>query len=178
MHCPSTSIARSVATVLAIFLGAAGPATADESAPAKQAFTLPAVSYKLTNSCSINPASGEIHGWQVMAAVHTYIAIHREDNGALALKDDQTGETRSLEFIEVRPIVRHLKSNSQYVVCTDFRQRGSKDIYYDIDFWLAQETANLEVKDIKMHKVPVQENGRWTQVSRYTFERTAFDVTN
>jgi hypothetical protein len=29
-----------------------------------------------------------------------------------------------------------------------------------------------------MHKVPVQEDGIWTQVPRYTFEEKDYDVTN
>jgi hypothetical protein len=29
-----------------------------------------------------------------------------------------------------------------------------------------------------MHKVPVQEDGVWTQVPRYTFDKDTFDVTN
>jgi hypothetical protein len=29
-----------------------------------------------------------------------------------------------------------------------------------------------------MHKVPVQEDGIWTQVPRYTFEGKDFDITN
>ena len=36
----------------------------------------------------------------------------------------------------------------------------------------------LEVDDVKIHKVPVQEDGIWTQVPRYTFEGMDFDVTN
>ena len=29
-----------------------------------------------------------------------------------------------------------------------------------------------------MHKVPVQEDGVWTQVPRYTFDNKTFEVTN
>jgi hypothetical protein len=62
--------------------------------------------------------------------------------------------------------------------CTDFRKPGSQDEYYDIDFWVDQKSGKLEVKDVKMHKVPVQEDGIWTQVPRYTFDGMDFDVTN
>jgi len=41
-----------------------------------------------------------------------------------------------------------------------------------------QQAGKLEVKDVKMHKVPVQEDGIWTQQPRYTFEGVDFDVTN
>jgi len=66
--------------------------------------------------------------------------------------------------------VRHLKKEGEYFVCTDFRKPGSQDEYYDIDFWVNQKTGKLEVDNVKVHKVPVQEDGIWTQIPRYTFE--------
>ena len=42
----------------------------------------------------------------------------------------------------------------------------------------ANVRAKLEVDNVKVHKVPVQEDGVWTQVPRYTFEGMDFDVTN
>jgi hypothetical protein len=41
-----------------------------------------------------------------------------------------------------------------------------------------QKSGKLEVDNVKVHKVPVQEDGIWTQVPRYTFEGMDFDVTN
>src|SRR6478672_2987901 len=76
------------------------------------------------------------------------------------------------------PSVRHLKKEGEYFACTDFRKPGSKDEYYDIDFWVNQKTGKLQVDNVKIHKVPVQEDGIWTQVPRYTFEGMDFDVTN
>ena len=38
--------------------------------------------------------------------------------------------------------------------------------------------GKLEVDDVKVHKVPVQEDGVWTQVPRYTFEGMDIEVTN
>jgi hypothetical protein len=66
----------------------------------------------------------------------------------------------------------------KYFVCTDFRKAVSQDEYYDIDFWVDESSGKLEVKDVKMHKVPVQEDGIWVQVPRYTFDSETFDVTN
>ena len=51
-------------------------------------------------------------------------------------------------------------------------------VMHDIDFWVNQKTGKLEVDNVKMHKVPVQEDGVWTQVPRYTFDGMDFDVTN
>src|SRR6516164_2166979 len=83
-----------------------------------------------------------------------------------------------LDFVEIHQPVRHLKKEGEYFVCTDFRKPGSKDEYYDIDFWVNQKSGKLEVDNVKIHKVPVQEDGVWTQVPRYTFEGGDFDVTN
>jgi hypothetical protein len=128
---------------------------------------------------SEHPGDAEItRGWQVMSAIHNYIATHKDDKGALEIKDDKTGETVPLDFVEIHQPVRHLKKDGHYFVCTDFRKPGSKDEYYDIDFWLTEKDGKLEVDDVKIHKVPVQEDGIWTQVPRYTFEGMDFDVTN
>ena len=115
--------------------------------------------------------------WQVMAAIHEYITDNKDKNGALEIKDDKTGETLPLDFVEIHQPVRHLKKNGEYFVCTDFRKPGSKDEYYDIDFWVNEKTGKLVVDNVKIHKVPVQEDGVWTQVPRYTFEGMDFDKT-
>ena len=128
---------------------------------------------------SEHPGDAEVvRGWHVMSAIHNYIATHKDASGNLGVKDDKTGETVPLEFIEMHQPIRHLKKEGQYFACTDFRKPGSKDEYYDIDFWLDDKTGKLEVTNVKMHKVPVQEDGIWTQVPRYTFEGMDFDVTN
>ena len=126
-----------------------------------------------------HPGSMEVtRAWHVMSAIHNYIATHKDDKGNIPIKDDKTGETQPFEFVEIHQPVRHLKKDGQYFVCTDFRKPGSKDEYYDIDFWVDEKSGKLEVKDVKIHKVPVQEDGIWTQVPRYTFEGMDFDTTN
>jgi hypothetical protein len=126
-----------------------------------------------------HPGDMEVtRAWQVMGAIHNYIATNKDANGDLPIKDDKTGETVPLQFVEIHQPVRHLKKDGQYFVCTDFRKPGSKDEYYDIDFWVTQKSGKLAVSDVKMHKVPMQEDGIWTQVPRYTFEGMDFDVTN
>jgi len=118
-----------------------------------------------------HPGDMEVtRAWQVMSAIHKYIATHKDAKGDLAIKDDKTGETVPLEFVEIHQPVRHLKKEGEYFACTDFRKPGSQDEYYDIDFWVDEKSGKLEVKDIKMHKVPVQEDGIWTQVPRYNFD--------
>jgi YHS domain-containing protein len=126
-----------------------------------------------------HPGDMEVtRAWQVMGAIHSYIATHKNKDGHLDIKDDKTGETLPLDFVEIHQPVRHLKKEGEYFVCTDFRKPGSTDEYYDIDFWVNQKTGKLEVDNVKVHKVPVQEDGVWTQVPRYTFDGMDFDVTN
>jgi YHS domain-containing protein len=126
-----------------------------------------------------HPGDMEVtRAWHVMSAIHNYIAANKDENGNLQIKDDKTGETIPLQFVEMHQPVRHLKKEGEYFACTDFRKAGSKDEYYDIDFWVDEKTGKLVVKDVKMHKVPVQEDGIWTQESRYTFEGMDFEVTN
>jgi YHS domain-containing protein len=126
-----------------------------------------------------HPGDMEVtRAWQVMSAIHTYIATHKDDKGSLDIKDDKTGETVPLDFVEIHQPVRHLKKEGEYFVCTDFRKPGSKDEYYDIDFWVNQKTGKLSVDNVKIHKVPVQEDGVWTQVPRYTFDGMDFEETN
>jgi YHS domain-containing protein len=126
-----------------------------------------------------HPGDMEVtRAWQVMSAIHTYIATNKDKDGNLPIKDDKTGETVPLQFVEIHQPVRHMKKDGEYFVCTDFRKPGSQDEYYDIDFWVNQKTGKLSVDNVKIHKVPVQEDGVWTQQPRYTFEGMDFDVTN
>jgi len=126
-----------------------------------------------------HPGDMEVtRAWHVMSAIHNYIAANKDENGHLPIKDEKTGETVPLEFVEMHQPVRHLKKDGQYFACTDFRKPGSKDEYYDIDFWLDEKSGKLTVTDVKMHKVPVQEDGIWVQEPRYTFEGMDFEVTN
>jgi YHS domain-containing protein len=125
-----------------------------------------------------HPGDMEVtRAWQVMSAIHNYIATNKDEKGDLAVKDEN-GQAVPLEFVEIHQPVRHLKKDGEYFVCTDFRKPGSKDEYYDIDFWVNQKNGKLEVDNVKMHKVPVQEDGIWTQKPLYTFDGLDFDVTN
>ena len=57
-----------------------------------------------------HPGDMEVtRAWQVMSAIHGYIATHKDKDGNLPIKDDKTGETLPLEFVEIHQPVRHLK---------------------------------------------------------------------
>ena len=125
-----------------------------------------------------HPGDMEVtRAWHIMSAIHNYIAANKDKDGLLELKDDKTGETIPLEFVEMHQPIRRLKKDGQYFACTDFRKKGSQDEYYDIDFWVDETTGKLKVENVKIHKVPVQEDGIWTQEPRYTFEGMDFEVT-
>jgi hypothetical protein len=119
-----------------------------------------------------------VRAWHVMSAVHNYIAENKNEEGALELTDEKTGETIPLEFVEMHQPIRYLRKEGEYFACTDFRRVGSKEEYYDVDFWVDEKTGRLKVSDVKIHKVPVQEDGIWVQIPRYTFEGMDFEVTH
>lgn len=118
-----------------------------------------------------------VRAWHVMSAIHNYIVEHKNESGALELENPKTGETIPLEFVEMHQPIRYLKKDGEYFACTDFRKAGSKNEYYDVDFWVDEKTGRLKVSDVKIHKIPVQEDGIWTQEDLYTFEGMDFEIT-
>jgi hypothetical protein len=120
---------------------------------------------------SEHPGDMEIvRNWHVMSAINGEIAAKRNKDGIYYVEDDQTHQSVPLEFIEIHQPIRRLKKDGRFFACTDFRKAGTKDEYYDVDFWLDDKDGKLKVRDVKIHKVPVQEDGVWTQKSRYTFD--------
>jgi hypothetical protein len=120
----------------------------------------------------------DTRAWHVMSAIHNYIAENKNEDGALELTDKETGETIPLEFVEMHRPIRYIKKDAVYFACSDFRKVGTDNEYYDIDFWVDEKTGRLKVDDVKIHKVPIQEDGIWTQKDLYTFEGMDFEVTN
>lgn len=118
-----------------------------------------------------------VRAWHVMSAIHNYITENRNEDGALELKNPKTGEIIPLDFVEMHQPIRYLKKQGEYFACTDFRKAGTENEYYDVDFWVDEKTGRLKVSDVKIHKVPVQEDGIWTQEDLYTFEGMDFEIT-
>ena len=69
-----------------------------------------------------------------------------------------------------------LKEGGRFFACSDFRKQGSKDEYYDIDFWLDDKSGKISVGEVRVHKVPVLQEGNFVQVPRYSFDPKTFDV--
>jgi hypothetical protein len=111
----------------------------------------------------------EKKSWQVESAVDEYVAGRIKDD-VFVLTDDKSGEKLSLDFVEIHRPLRKLEGKG-YFACSDFREHGSKDKYYDIDFWLVEKDGKLEVTEARVHKEPKNEDGSWVQMPRYTFEK-------
>ena len=115
--------------------------------------------------------------WEIMSAIDGYIAAETAaHNGVLTLKDDKTGQDIPLEFIDVHQPIRRLKGDGKFFACTDFRKKGTKDQFYDIDFWVDAKTGKMTVTDVKIHKVPVLMNGYYVQMPRYHFDKNTYDI--
>lgn len=111
-------------------------------------------------------------GWQIMSAIEANAAEKtKQDGGVFKIKDDKTGKTLDLVFIDTHQPVRQLDSNGHYFACTDFRESGSGHKVYDIDFWLQkQKDGTMKVTHAKVHKVPEFKDGHWIEVPRYSWK--------
>ena len=111
----------------------------------------------------------EKRGWEVMSAVEENALKQVGSDGVFKLKDDKTGQTLDLKFINAHQPVRKL-DNGEYFACTDFRAAGTTDQIYDVDFWVKEENGKMVVNQVRVHKVPEKKNGQWVQVPRYSFK--------
>jgi len=110
-------------------------------------------------------------GWEVMSAVEQDALQKSEQNGGIfVMKDDKTGKTLKLKFVDTHQPVRQLDSNGHYFACTDFRAVGTKNQIYDIDFWVNDKNGKMSVDKTKVHKVPEFKDGHWVQVPRYEWK--------
>jgi hypothetical protein len=123
-------------------------------------------------------ATEQARGWEVMSAVEDDIVTERaKDNGVFKLKDPKTGEELKLEFVGTHQPVRRLQQDGRFFACTDFRKEGTKDQFYDVDFWVNEKDGKMKVNEVRLHKVPEkQADGSYIQVPRYTFDDLKFDV--
>jgi len=110
-------------------------------------------------------------GWEVMSAVEQNALLETAKNGGVfKLKDDKTGKTLDLEFIDTHQPIRQLDDNGHFFACTDFRAAGTKDQIYDIDFWIVDKDGKMTIEQTRVHKVPELKDGQWIQVSRYDWK--------
>lgn len=116
-----------------------------------------------------DPVSRVFYVQDIKAAVTRHIEGAVDPQGVFLMRDDKTGETLPLKFVQVHDPVRQIGSDV-YFACTDFHVLGKPEKLYDIDFWMREDTGELKVYESKVHKEP-----RWSLVygwykqPRYTF---------
>jgi YHS domain-containing protein len=110
-------------------------------------------------------------GWEVMSAVEQNALLEEAKNsGVFKLRDDKTGKTLDLEFVDTHQPIRQLDDNGHFFACTDFRVVGTTDQIYDIDFWVSDKDGKLVIDQSRVHKVPELKDGQWIQVPRYEWK--------
>lgn len=116
-------------------------------------------------------------GWEIMSAIEKNILEKRNAAGGYySLEDRDTGEIIKLEYIGIHQPVRRLTEDGRFFACTDFRRVGSENEYYDVDFWLNDKDGNIEVGEVRIHKIPEQVDGNWVQVPKYDFDDMDHDI--
>jgi hypothetical protein len=86
----------------------------------------------------------------------------KEGAGVFRFRDERSGEELALEFLKIR-FVRGIKGHG-YVGSADFHVKGDPEQLYDLDIWVKPEGGQLVLMDIKTHRYPQREGGRWAQV--------------
>jgi len=107
---------------------------------------------------------------QIKKTMQTYIDTETSNNnGTFVMTDkDKNNQKLKLKFVKIHDPVRKIEGKG-YFACTDFHVDGQDDKIYDLDFWLNSKDGKLVVTKAKVHKDPVQEQGKWVKKARYTF---------
>ena len=104
-------------------------------------------------------AMAEPSAEQIRQAIRGHIEETTADEGAFTVEDEQTGQTRTLELVQVHERVG--KTGGAYYSCTDMKDTATGEML-DLDFDVASHEGELEVTDTRIHKVNGQE--------RYTYD--------
>lgn len=108
---------------------------------------------------SAQVANVEPSAEQIRQAIRDYIHRTDQDEGAFTIDDDVTGTTRTLALVRVHDRVG--KTGAFYYSCTDMRDTANDELL-DLDFDVDAASGQLEVVDVRIHKV----NG----TPRYTYD--------
>jgi hypothetical protein len=125
----------------------------------------------------IEDAPAQYYVEDIKEAMVAYIDSRVEEaDGVFRILDEKTGETLTLEFVEIHDPVRQIDDRT-YFACTDFRVVGEPDKLYDIDFWLRPDQGRLQVYDEKIHKEPRHSLlYGWYKHPRYTFVKDKVEL--
>lgn len=112
------------------------------------------------------PAAGE-HGGQAVSAepsadqirdqIQGYVQDQAGPDGAFSIVDQETGDTRRLQFVRVHERVG--KTGELYYSCTDMQDVNTGELL-DLDFDVQASGGDLAVVESRIHKV--DGNARYT----------------
>lgn len=110
------------------------------------------------------PPAAAVSAKEVKAFVEAQIAQQvKESGGVFKIKDVNTGQEVTLEFVNVR-IVRKVAGHG-YFASTVFRVHEEPEKFYGIDFWVRSQGEQLVLVDARIHKYPKLIDGEWVQAS-------------
>ncbi len=96
---------------------------------------------------------------QIRQAIRDHIALIEQEEETFTLEDDVTEATRTLQLVQVHERVG--KTGELYYSCTDMQDVDSGELL-DLDFDVDASGEELEVVDVRIHKVNDQ--------ARYTYD--------
>jgi hypothetical protein len=96
---------------------------------------------------------------QIREHIASYVEEREEQEGAFTIHDGVTGSTRTLQLVRVHDRVG--KTAGLYYACTDMRDAATGELL-DLDFDVEGDGGQLDVVDVRIHKVEGQ--------ARYTYD--------
>lgn len=122
---------------------AAEPEDAAATAP-------PAMPDAASASAPVQAVAAEPTIEQIQDAVQLYVQETTQDEGVFYVDDEVTGETRELTLERVHDTFG--TAGDYYYVCTEMKDDKSGELL-DVDFDVESYEGELEVVDIRIHKV-------------------------
>ncbi len=104
-------------------------------------------------------ATAEPSADKIRQQIRSYVKDHAGPNGIFSIIDQETGDTRRLQFVRVHERVG--KTGGFYYSCTDMRDADTGQLL-DLDFDVQASGGSLAVVDTRIHKV----DGK----TRYTYD--------
>lgn len=102
----------------------------------------------------------------VIEAVVTFLSLRLDDYGdSYLLSDDVTGSRLHLNIVEL-PAHREAISPGAWVVGVVFGSGSSAEQRYEVDFVIETRADLHEVVEYRVHRAPVEEDGRWVLQER------------
>jgi hypothetical protein len=99
----------------------------------------------------------------VSAAV-TKIIADRSKDGVFSLRDAKTGAVLALEYDQIR-VVRGLTGYGWFPEAI-FREKGTPQKKYALDFWLKPDGDQLKLLDVRVHKDPQPDGASFMMITR------------